>query len=318
LDADLALVNFADLQRICGAGILHSPVQIFSSYEFSIPSVLNLHDLQHLHFPENFSRGDLDARNRFYEFSADLSDAIITSSDFVRNDVITKMNVAARKVFTIPVTWNPEVIDGFEQFKTDDAAEQYKLPENFGFYPAQFWPHKNHINLVRALRIVRDRWPSLDFKIVFTGYRGHTGWPRVNQEMDRLKLHNHVVILDHIPVSHLAAIYKRARFCVVPSLFEASSYPVIEAQLLGCPSMCSDVTSLPELMKDGSGLLFDPRSPEDIADKMERWLADPRDAVEHAQRGRCRALAENSMENYADKLSKVYEFVLSEGKAIGL
>ena len=68
----LALVSFSDLVTICGAKILHSPVQSFSTFDFSIPGVLNLHDLQHMHFPENFSACELEARNKLYTLSANL------------------------------------------------------------------------------------------------------------------------------------------------------------------------------------------------------------------------------------------------------
>src|SRR4029077_19547034 len=74
MGSDLALVAFSDLATICRAKILHSPVQLFSTFDFSIPSVLNLHDLQHLHFPENFSAGDLEVRNKLYTLSATLAD----------------------------------------------------------------------------------------------------------------------------------------------------------------------------------------------------------------------------------------------------
>jgi glycosyltransferase involved in cell wall biosynthesis len=311
LGSNLALVSFSDLATICGAKILHSPVQSFSTFVFSIPGVLNLHDLQHMHFPENFSAGELEVRNKLYTLSANLADAVLTSSDFVRNDVIGKMRIAAEKVFAVPVTVNPQVSDGLKQFPPGEARKRYRLPGIYGFYPAHFWPHKNHLTLVRALRIVRERNPSIDLKLVFTGSRGHSGWPKVAEELNRLNLKEHILILDHIPVSHLAAIYRSARFCVVPSLFEASSYPVIEAQLLGCPVMCSNVTSLPELVRGGCGLLFDPRLEEDLAEKMEQWLRNPDDAQRHAERGRERALKEHSMEAYAEKLLAIYDLVLS-------
>jgi glycosyltransferase involved in cell wall biosynthesis len=311
LGSDLALVSFSDLATICGAKILHSPVQLFSTFDFSIPAVLNLHDLQHLHFPEDFSARELEARNKLYTLSANLADAVLTSSDFVRHDVIDKMRIDAEKVFSVPVTANPQVLDGLKQFPPNEARERYRLPEIYGFYPAHFWPHKNHLTLVRALRIVRERNESIDLKLVFTGFRGHSGWSKVAEELNRLNLKEHVLILDHIPVDHLAAIYRSARFCVVPSLFEASSYPVIEAQLLGCPVMCSNVTSLPELVRGGSGLLFDPRSEEDLAEKMERWLRNPDDAQSHAERARERALKEHGMEGYAEKLLAIYDAILS-------
>ncbi len=286
-------------------------MQIFSKLDFRIPSVLNLHDLQHLHFPENFTPSDIDARNRLYGLSATLADAIVVSSDFVRSDLVNQMQKPPAKVFTVPVTWDPMVVNGLCKFSVQDAVAHYKLPPTYAIYPAQFWPHKNHARLVQALRIVRDRRPGADLKLVFTGYRGHSGWPSVQTTIQQERLEADVICLDHVPVDHLAALYKGATFCVMPSTFEASSYPVIEAQVLGVPAMCSNVTSLPELMRDGAGLLFDPFDVEDMAAKMLRWLDDAQDRQAHAERARSKALQEHSLANYVAGVGRAYDYAIA-------
>lgn len=308
--AAYANISFARLDEAPGIDILHSPVQIFSQRDFTVPGVLNLHDLQHLHYPENFTARDLEARNRLYGQSAALASAIIASSDFVRQDIIERMGIPASKVYTIPVAFNPDVEQGLRTFTPEQARHTYHLPETFGFYPAQFWIHKNHARLIEALAIVRARAPQHDFKLVFTGYRGLSGWPLVEQALDTHNMRDHVLLLDYVPTEHLGAIYRLATFCVAPSLFEASSYPAIEAQWLGCPAMCSNVTSLPELMADGAGLLFDPLSAEDMADKMLRWLNDPADRLAHAERGRRRAQRCHSLTAYAANILDLYKKVL--------
>jgi FkbM family methyltransferase len=310
LSAATSMATFSQLRQDIGADVLHSPVQVFSALDFRIPSVLNLHDLQHLHFPENFQPTDIEARNHLYGLSAALADAIVVSSDFVRTDLIERMHVPASKVFTVPVTWDPMVIDGLAKFSVQDAVELYKLPPTYALYPAQFWPHKNHARLVEALRIVRDKRPGCDLKLVFTGYRGHSGWPKVEATIQQQGLAADVICLDHVPVDHLAALYKGAIYCVMPSTFEASSYPVIEAQVLGVPAMCSNVTSLPELMRDEAGLLFDPFDVEDIAAKMVRWLDDAEDRQAHAERALSRACEEHSLANYVTGLGRVYNYAV--------
>jgi FkbM family methyltransferase len=310
-----SMASYARIAEQIGVDILHSPVQIFSALDFCLPSVLNLHDLQHLHFPENFSPRDIEARNHLFGLSAALADAIIVSSDFVRNDITTQLHVQPSKVFTIPVTWDPMVINGLASFTAEHARAHYRLPGTFAIYPAQFWPHKNHVRLVQALRIVRDRMPAADFKLVFTGYRGHSGWPRVEETIQQLGLASDVICLDHVPVQHLAGLYKSAVFCVMPSTFEASSYPVIEAQLLGVPAMCSNVTSLPELMRDGAGLLFDPFDEQDIAAKMIRWLEDPDDRRAHAERAVGKVRKEHSLASYVAGVGQVYDCILTNRKS---
>src|SRR5690606_20739439 len=72
ISARSSMASFARLAEDMGADILHSPVQIFSRLDFRVPAVLNLHDLQHLHFPENFRPSDIEARNHAYGLSAAL------------------------------------------------------------------------------------------------------------------------------------------------------------------------------------------------------------------------------------------------------
>jgi len=309
LSATKSMITYSRLAEDLGIQVLHSPVQIFSALDFQVPAILNDHDLQHLHFPQNFRQSDIEARNYLYGLSAGLADAIIVSSEFVRNDTVVPMNVPASKVFTVPVTWNPVLEYGLETFSADQARAKYDLPQNYAIYPAQFWPHKNHTRLVEALRIVRDRKPSADLKLVLTGYRGHGGWLAVERSIHRFNLANDVICLDYVPVEHLAGLYKAALYCVVPSTFEASSYPVIEAQVLGVPAMCSNVTSLPELMRNGAGLIFDPLNVEDIAAKMIRWLEDPDDRAVHAARAAVKVREEHSLASYLFRLNRVYEYV---------
>jgi len=94
----------------------------------------------------------------------------------------------------------------------------------------------------------------------------------------------------------------------MPSTFEASSYPVIEAQVLGVPAMCSNVTSLPELMCDGAGLLFDPFDSADIAAKMLRWIDDPEDRKAHVERAQKKACRDHSLANYISGLERAYAY----------
>jgi glycosyltransferase involved in cell wall biosynthesis len=211
----------------------------------------------------------------------------------------------------IPVACNPEVERGLAAFPAESARATYDLPETYGLYPAQFWPHKNHARLIEALAIVRGRAPNTNLGLVLTGNRSLPGWAEASAALDRHNMRDHVRLLDYVPTEHLAGLYRAATFCVVPSLFEASSYPVIEAQMLGCPAMCSNVTSLPELMVDGAGLLFDPRSPEDIADKMLRFLESDDLRAECAERGRTRARREHSLEAYGTRVAGLYQQVLA-------
>jgi len=299
-------VSFAFLREDANIDILHSPVQGFSAYDFTLPSVFHLHDLQHIHLPENFTAGDISARNHIYAQAADLAGSIIVSTDFAKQDIITHLGVTPSKIHRVRAAIDPLVEGGLATFGEKDARAQYKLPETFGFFPAQFWRHKNHSRLVEALSLVHKHARHKDFRLVFSGSRQHTGWPVVRETIERLGLEDHVQMLDYVPVGHLAGIYKAATFCVVPTLFEASSYPVMEAQSLGCPAMCSNVTALPELMVGGAGVLFDPHSPEDMAEKMIHWLNHPEEAQACAAIAAVKVRKEHNVPSFLSGVMDVY------------
>jgi len=309
---ELTPSSFARLREEAGVHVLHCPVQCYSLFDFTVPAIFHLHDLQHLHFPENFRPSDIEARNHLYGMSADLSEFIIATSNFVKDDIVARMHVPPQKVKVIPATWDPAVEEGAATFGAEDARQHYKLPPQFALYPAQFWPHKNHARLVEALAIVRSTLP-VDFKLVFTGNRQHSGWPLVAETIERLNLGDHIQCLDYVPTQHLGGLYKAANFCVMPSTFEASSYPVIEAQLLGCPVMCSHVTSLPELMVGDAGLLFDPFNPQDIADKMLYWIRNPEEAAHCAERASLKVRREHGMDSYTSAIGSIYDEIKRSG-----
>ncbi len=306
-----AFLTFSRLAEDLGIELLHSPVQLFSRLDFRVPAVLNLHDLQHLHYPEHFSAEELDTRRKLWTLSASRADAIIVSSEFVRGDLVARLALPATKVHTVPISWNPAVEAGQRRFPAEAARKRYGLPVHYAYYPAQFWPHKNHVRLLEALRGVREQRPGTDLKLVLTGYRGHAGWPQVEQAIARLGLANDVLCLDHVPVEHVAALYQASLFCVIPSTFEGSSQPVIEAQMLGVPVICSNLPSISELVAERTGLLFDPLDSRDISAKMLRWVDDADDRREHAERARSRVRRERSLGAYARRILDVHRSVVA-------
>ena len=142
---------------------------------------------------------------------------------------------------------------------------------SFAFYPAVTWPHKNHLRLLEALAALRDR--GVLVPLVCTGYREATHWPQIEARVRELNLDNQVQFLGIVPAQQLRAIYRLARFVVIPTLFEAASAPVFEAWNEGVPVACSTVTSLPQQVGDAA-LLFDPTSVEGIAAALVRMVTD--------------------------------------------
>jgi len=108
------------------------------------------------------------------------------------------------------------------------------------------------------------------------------------QEIRRLDLVGTVKVLGYLPSDELPALYNLARVMVFPSLFEGFGIPLVEAMACGCPVVCSNATSIPEVVGE-AGVLFNPNSAEDMAENINSvWQDDDRISAMRA-RGRERA-----------------------------
>ena len=243
--------------------LIHHPFTVVTPLGSGIPAVLTFWDMQHEFFPEFFSQLELRKRRQIYPASAKEAARIIVSSGFTGDCLVERYGIAKEKIEVIPTGYGPEykVIDDPEGLQY--IRKKYGLDRPFLFYPAATWPHKNHRNLLAALRILKDSY-GFDGELLLSGIamQSHGG---IMAEVVRLGLSGNVRLLGYLPASDLPYLYNCARMMVFPSLFEGFGIPLVEAMACGCPVACSDSTSLPEVAGD-AGALFDPRKPDQIAE----------------------------------------------------
>jgi glycosyltransferase involved in cell wall biosynthesis len=253
-----------------GAQLIHWPWQHF--VVTALPSIFNPHDLLHLHYPQFFQPRDLVARETVYPIACRLAHMVVVGSEWARDDIAGRYAVSASRMQVIP--WAPPSTSAAAPGDTEVAAARAKfsLPENFAFYPAVTWEHKNHLRLLAALAELRDQ-RALVIPLICTGHRFERHAVKVEAEMKRLGLEGQVRFLGSVSFAELRAIYRAAQFVVVPTLFEAASGPVFEAWQEGTPVACSTVTSLPQ-QAGNAALLFDPYEPHAIAEAVGRMATD--------------------------------------------
>jgi glycosyltransferase involved in cell wall biosynthesis len=152
-------------------------------------------------------------------------------------------------------------------------SARYGISEDYLFYPAQFWAHKNHVNLLLALELLVKQF-NRRFSVVFVGAdKGNL--QHVEAVTDRLGLRDHVRFLGFVPQADLVDLYREAFALCYVSFFGPENLPPLEAFALGCPVIASDVAGAREQL--GSAALFvDPRSPDEIAQAVVR-LQDEND-----------------------------------------
>lgn len=261
--------------------LIHHPFTVLTPLGTGVPSVLTFWDMQHEFFPEFFNPVELRKQRRLYRASAEEATRIIVSADFTRQCLVERYGIPADKVEVIYTGYGPEfrVID--DAAILDEMCRTYDLERPFLFYPAATWPHKNHKTLLAAISILKEEH-RFDGVLVLTGIPMQSHG-EIMAEIERQGLSGDVKVLGYLPYGVLPALYNLARALVFPSLFEGFGIPLVEAMACGCPVVCSEVTSLPEVAGD-AGVMFDPRSPQDMADKI--WSVWSDDALRREMRGR--------------------------------
>jgi glycosyltransferase involved in cell wall biosynthesis len=235
--------------RFSGLDGVHYPLTI-ALPPLEIPTVVTVHDLQHLDHPELFSRAERLFRARTHEGSARNADAVIVPSQFVRRRAIELLGLPPERVHAIP--WGVD----HERFRPGDEER-----EQFLLYPARPWPHKNHARLFDAFALLREERPELRLVLTGGGHEGHTVPPGVE-------------VRGLVSDEELALLYRCTACLVFPSLYEGFGQPPLEAMASGAPVAASNIPAIAEACGDAAAL-FDPNQPEDIAAVVSGVLDSP-------------------------------------------
>lgn len=240
--------------------VLHFPYQACTRTD--VPTVFNPHDLLHVHLPDFMSAEERERRESLLREACRHAAVVAVASNWVRRDVSRHFSLDTDNVRV--VSWGaPSALSPAPTpADVDEVLRSFRLSRGFALYPAQTWPHKNHARLLEALALLRNEL-SLRVPLVCTGtLTDHAD--TLQRRAHELRLGGQARWLGRVNDRALASLYRAARLVVVPSLFEAASFPVMEAFDQGVPVACSRVTSLPEQAGDAA-VLFDPEDARDIA-----------------------------------------------------
>jgi glycosyltransferase involved in cell wall biosynthesis len=259
--------------------IIYVPTVVLYPYTYQKPTILSMHDIQQVHYPQYFSKKELIVRRIQYELSAERATYLQASSQFIKEDLLNHFNyLHPEQIVVIP---EGVMIEEFSSPVENDVVAKYKLPSNFLFFPAQLWFHKNHITVLKALNHL-NRKQGLKIPLVMTGAK-YTGAGQIfsyikDQQMD------YIYYLGKVPFTTMVALYQRARFFITAVLYESSSLPFLEAAAAGCPIIASDTPPNREMAQILRASLFDPLNDRKLAELLVTiWDDDGliRDHVDH-------------------------------------
>ncbi len=255
-----------DVMKACddAGDVIYTPTLVLNCFGAQKPTVISMHDLQHLHYPQYFPLHQRMNRDLYFNATARFATRIQASSEFIREDVMVHFPAVVKE--HIPVISEGVDIQLFADAPAPSKQEirdTYDLPEDFLFYPAQLWPHKNHLTILRALGRLRERGEKVT--LVLTGARFGAAreiFDCINQQ----GLVDQVRYLGVVPFNDLIGIYRAARYLIIGALYESNSLPILESAAAGTPVIASDTPPNRELTADLKLTLFPPTDADALAD----------------------------------------------------
>jgi len=266
-----------------GVDLLFCPFTTPTYAEPNIPVVSVFYDLQHLYYPQFFSQSELSRRNSQMDLLRRIPHRIICISEHGRHSLVEHLNIPPERSKTIHIgiqsTLKKPSQPEIEQVRSRLGIRQ----RPYIFYPANFWPHKNHQSLMNAYSMLLSDRPQTDLDLVFTGALEDSAQELYNLAKN-MGLDSRIHFLGFLPEKEFAAVLAGCQMMVFPSIYEGFGIPVLEAMSFGVPVLCSNLTSLPEVAGEAA-LLFDPSEPQEIKRSIEAILENPDLAIELIQRG---------------------------------
>lgn len=227
------------------------------------PYICTLWDLGH---KSTYSFPELSANNE-YEHRDFQSNKLLNKALFIccesasgKNELIKYYNINQNKIGILPIFPGKIVDDDMKEEKPDWIKED----ETFLLYPAQFWPHKNHYNLLIAFKqlIVNNH----KAKLILTGSnKGNLNY--IMSVVTDLELNDMVILSGFIKNETLKWLYLNTIGLVFPSFLGPTNMPLLEAYYLGCNIACSNIEGHVELLKD-EAIYFEPHSSDSICKAM--------------------------------------------------
>ena len=284
------------------------PGQDLFSYQMPFKSLSTIHDLMHIYeptFSEASSWYRYQLRQHRFKNSVKNSVGILVDSDLGRVHVCQSYGSDGLGIYKLPFI--PQVKVSFTKKEETETLERLAVPQQFLFYPAQFWPHKNHKILIDASNNILNYCG--DFNLVLTGSKT-LEYKKLTALCKKLGLETRVHFLGRVSDKELGILYQNAKAMIMPTFFGPTNIPPLEAIQYGCPVAVSNNYAMPEQLGEAA-IYFDPSSLAEIETCILTLWND--------QEVRKRLIAEGykksqeyTQENFASNLMAVLHSVVSK------
>lgn len=247
--------------------VLLAPTVTLQFPAIRIPTILCIHDIQQEFYPQNFSLKIRMARWVSYRVSCWSASLVQASSLYIKECLLNKFQFIHPDNIFVAF----EGVD-FQAFKGKSTNECLEAPSTFPkskflFYPAQLWPHKNHMMLLDSLAIFRDK-NGYEIDCVLTG-QDYGSLKGVEHKIKTLAL-SKVHYLGRVSMDRMIWLYSNCAAVLALGTHESSSLAVREGALFGKPIICSAIPPNEEVQEFLNVWLTSSSNPDQLEEKFER------------------------------------------------
>ena len=259
-------------------------------------------------FPEVRTFRKFEGLEILYTQSLKKSIGIITDSNKGKINIIKRYGIDKNRVYAVSYLPSQNAINT----NIVDVKKKYCVGDNYIYYPAQFWSHKNHIYILDAIKLLLI--DNINLKAVFSGSnQGNLNY--VLEYAKNIGVRNHIEYLGYVPGEDIYSLYKQALALVMPTYFGPTNIPPLEAFAIGVPVIYSDLPDLTEQV-DGAVLYCDLNNPESLANHIKSLLKSKDLSTSLIEKGKQRlnALQKTNITIVVEKILDEYAIKLKSWK----
>jgi len=253
--------------------------------------VFTIWDVCHRDWPEFrevYAGRKFERREQMYRRSLPKAVKVIAESAAGAERIANLYQIDRRRIVVAPFIPTQQVRDFLDGRMANDGnniLSRLGIQTPYVFYPAQFWPHKNHAYILDALSYLRERDGYVVHAAFSGGDRGNLAY--LKAKVRDLDLDDQVHFLGFIDDADIPPLYQRAAALVMPTYFGPTNIPPVEAHALGCPVIYSDFPSFRAQCGDAA-LYCDLSNPVTLASHILTVLTDPERVKAMVTEGRAR------------------------------
>lgn len=267
----------------------------------NMPYIFTLWDLGHLDMPEfpevSYDR-QFESRELVYTKSLKKAFKVTVDSNYGKDYAIKKYNLDVKRVEVLKFLPNIRVINNDKI----DIKEKYNLKNDYIFYPAQFWAHKNHIYILKAIRILREE-KNINIDVVFSGSdKGNLDY--ILQKAKEYKIDDLVHYIGFAPNEEIQYLYQQSLSLVMPTYLGPTNIPPLEAFAYETPVCYSDTLFFREQVGDAV-FFMDLQDPNSLAEHLLTILSD-KELVAEKKKSGVKILENWNDETFYDKLISIF------------